>query len=99
MKYPALPRTVMGLSGPITVQIVDRLHDDDGTHCWGLWQQVGRRVQVERSTDKAHQWNVLFHELVHAALDDSGVANLLTEPHVEALCDAIASARMRERFG
>jgi Zn-dependent peptidase ImmA (M78 family) len=99
MKYPALPKSVTGLGGAITVEVVESLKDDDGTPCWGLWNQIGRRVRVERSADKRHEWAVLYHELVHAALDDSGVSNLLSEPHVEALCDAIASARMRERFG
>jgi len=99
VKYPPLPKSVMGLSGAITVEVVDSLKDDDGTPCWGLWSQIGRLVRIERSTDKRHEWAVLYHELIHAALDDSGVCNLLSDPHVEALCDAIAAARLRERFG
>ena len=99
MKYPPLPKAVIGLSGAITVEVVDALKDDDGTPCWGLWSQIGRRVQVQRSADKRHEWAVLYHELVHAALDDAGVSHLLSEAHIEALCDALASARVRERFG
>jgi hypothetical protein len=33
------------------------------------------------------------------ALDDSGLSNGMEAAIVEAICDAIASARMRERFG
>lgn len=99
MKYPALPKSVRGLSGPIAVELVDALKDEDGGHCWGLWLTVGRRIRVERSTDKRHEWSVLYHELTHAALDDSGLSNLLTDAQQEALCDALSSARLQERFG
>jgi hypothetical protein len=33
------------------------------------------------------------------ALDDAGLSNGMNYELVEAVCDAIASARMRERFG
>ncbi len=34
-----------------------------------------------------------------AALDDSGISQGMTEAMQETLCECMASARMRERFG
>ena len=98
-KPPAFPVEVMGLGGPITVEIADKLTDEDGGHCWGLWMAPQRLVKIERHTSRDHMWATLYHELIHAALDDSGLSNMLTEPQQEALCDALATARIRERFG
>jgi hypothetical protein len=99
MKAPPLPALVMGMGGPITVELCDKLVDEDGAHCLGLWIFRERRIKLERHKDRAQVWATFYHELVHAALDDSGLSNLLTEPQQEALCDALANARMRERFG
>jgi len=48
-------------------------------------------------------WRVYFHELTHVALTESGLANVLLpvihDEGIDAICDAIATARMRERFG
>lgn len=99
MKCPALPKTVMAPGGPVTVEVCDKLTDEDGAHCLGLWLSRERRIKVERHPQPRQMWLVFYHELVHAALDDSGLSNLLTEPQQEALCDALATARMRERFG
>lgn len=98
-KPPAFPALVMGLGGPIAVEVVDRLTDEDGGHCWGIWHPPQRKVRIEKNPSRDHMWATLYHELTHAALDDSGLANLLTEPQQEAICDAFATARMRERFG
>jgi len=42
---------------------------------------------------------VLYHELTHAALDDSGLSQGMTDAMQESFCEAMATARMRERFG
>jgi hypothetical protein len=47
----------------------------------------------------AHQWRTLFHELTHVALDDSGLSNGMNDELVEAVCDAVATQRVREMFG
>lgn len=89
----------MGLGGPITIEVLEKLLDEDGGHCWGLWLAPERRIKIEKNAKREHMWGTFYHELVHAALDDSGLSNLLTEPQQEALCDAMSTARMRERFG
>jgi hypothetical protein len=99
MKYPALPSSVMAPGGPVTVEIVPKCVDDDGGHCWGLWRQADRKIVVERNAYPRHMWVTLYHEMVHVALDDAGLSNMLTEAQQEGIADAIATARVRERFG
>jgi hypothetical protein len=99
MKVAPLPKQVMGMAGPIAVEVCDKLTDEDGSHCLGLWIFRERRIKLERHANMQQVWATFYHELVHAALDDSGLSNLLTEPQQEALCDALANARIRERFG
>lgn len=99
VKYPPIPKHVNTMRGPVPIKIVDGLKDDDGDTAWGLWQLKPRRIELEKSAPLALQWTTLYHEIVHAALDDSGLGNLFTDQQQEAICDAIATARMRERFG
>jgi hypothetical protein len=54
---------------------------------------------MDRSAVPAHKWRVFFHEMVHAALDDAGLSNLLSADAVESICDAIATARLQELRG
>ena len=48
---------------------------------------------------RSQRWRTFYHELTHVAVIDSGLANNLRDKIHEALCDAMATARMRERFG
>lgn len=76
-----------------------KIKHPDGSECWGIWDESIRTITLDKTATKRHQWRVLFHELGHVALDDSGLSNGMDASVVEAICDAIASARMRERFG
>ena len=99
MKYPALPTTVEAPGGTITVILKPTLRHGDGTECWGMWDLAARTIEIATTGTKRHQWRTLFHELCHAALDDSGISQGMTEAMQETLCECIATARMRERFG
>ncbi len=99
IKWPAIPAIVEGAGGPITVRKVKRPRSNDGLACWGTWEQSKREVQLDRSALREHQWRVLFHELMHATMDDAGISSLLTPDAEETLCEAVASARMRELRG
>ena len=94
-----IPATVEGTAGPITVEVLPAVKDDDGAPCWGLWRQGERRITVQRMPNTRQMWATFYHELAHAAMDDAGVSHFLTEEQQEALADAIATARVRERFG
>ena len=95
MKWPPLPRSVMGLGGPIAI-VRSRRIVEVGDECWGLWDREKRRISILASIPREHQWRTYFHELGHAALTDSGVEELVDDKVHEALVVAIASARMQE---
>jgi Zn-dependent peptidase ImmA (M78 family) len=99
VSFPPLPKTVSAPGGEVTVVLSPKIKHPDGSECWGIWDESIRTITLDRTATKRHQWKVLFHELCHVALDDSGLSNGMEASIVEAICDAIASARMRERFG
>lgn len=96
-RYPPIPKWAEAPGGPVEVRLVDKLVHD-GQECWGLYEPAERRITVVK-TSRPHQWRVYYHEWAHAALTDAGIDNALTEQIHEAICDALATARMRERFG
>lgn len=98
MKYPKLPTTVEMPGGRITVQTVEPF-EVEGQKCWGTWDQTTRTIRVDKTMPQSFQWNVYFHELAHVAIMDSGIDNLFSLEVHEALCDALATARYREKFG
>ena len=100
--WPKLPRVMQGVGGPITVRTIKRVRGDDGVIAYGTWDAGARIIRIEQGSKPAHRWRVLFHEWTHAVLDDSGVANQLSEAGNETLCDAMATARiieMRDQLG
>ncbi len=99
-RYPPLPREVQAGGGAVTVETVTPpLRAEDGTVCNGLYDSERRHIRVDGDLPRAHQWRVFFHEMVHVALLDPGLDNGISEPLHEAICDALSTARMRERFG
>lgn len=92
MTLPPLPRVVWSPHGDIRVTRPRTLSGDADETVYGEWHQVTRTVRVVARLRRDAAWPVLFHELVHADLDDYGV----TLPHddVERVCDALALARM-----
>lgn len=95
--YPPLPKLVMAPGGEVTVQLVEKAGMNGDA--WGTWNEATRVIEIEKGAQPRHRWRVLYHELAHVALDDAGLSNGMPEELVEAICDATASARMRERFG
>ncbi len=100
MKWPALPKVVDAMGGTVKVRLVKGpLKHDDGTVCSGLWDAEKRQITVVRGMPPLMRWRVFFHELAHVALTDAGLDNAMDERVVEAICDAMANTRCRERFG
>jgi Zn-dependent peptidase ImmA (M78 family) len=83
----------------VSIGLVEKLKHPDGTECWGIWDDSTRTILLDKSANRRHQWRVLYHELAHVALSDAGLDNGIGDELVEAICDAVATARMRERFG
>lgn len=89
-----LPKTVNGLGGPIKVRVVPKLKLK-GVKVAGLWYSYARKIEIAGFLPIREQRHTLYHELVHAALDDSGLHNTLTKESQEVLCDLLATARLR----
>lgn len=99
-RLPNLPSSVEAGGGRVTVeQVQPPLKHEDGTLCNGLYDSERRHIQIDRTLPLRHRWRVLYHELVHVALLDSGLDNGISEALHEAIADAIATQRLRERFG
>lgn len=98
-KYPALPHTVQGMAGPITIKIVRAPVDENGEELWGSFEAATRTIEIELEASREFQWHILGHELCHATLFDSGLLNTLSDAGQEALCDAFGSARIQEMRG
>lgn len=96
LRYPALPKIVHGAGGPIRVRLIKRVATEEGDAAWGTWEPATRTIRLERGAKLEHKWRVLYHETMHAAIDDAGLCHLLTEEAQETLCDAVASSRMAE---
>jgi len=99
MQWPVLPRRVQCIGGPVKVRRRKGLRTEDGREAWGLWDAENRTIWLVPRLPRELQWRLLHHELHHVCLSDSGLENVLSVDGVEALCDAVASARMVERLG
>lgn len=96
-RYPSLPRTVQGAGGTLTVHLVAKPGGD--AENMGHFDPAIRRIEIAKSLRGDQRWMVYFHELTHAALWDSGAHNLVPGAAEEVVADAIAVARLREKFG
>jgi hypothetical protein len=98
-RYPPLPSEVQGAGGTITVQLVKSIPGGEpGEDTLGQFEPSTRHVLILKTLRGDQQWMVLFHELAHAALWDSGAHNALAGTVEELVCDAIACSRLREKF-
>jgi hypothetical protein len=66
-----------------------------GTIMAGEYDEAKHVIRVRRCR-REQAWSVLFHEETHMHLSDLGVSNLLSDEMQEAICDAIATARMAD---
>lgn len=98
-RYPPLPPSVQGAGGTITIQLVPKIDGDATEDTLGQFEPSTRHVLILKTLRGDQRWMVLFHELAHAALWDSGAHNALQGPAEEMVCDAFATARLREKFG
>lgn len=94
MKLPPLPAQVHSALGSIPVLIVANLKDEDGKDVFGLYDAFARIIRVREGMHPAVMWSTYYHELTHAEIGDIGVA--LTLDQEEAVCNAIANARVSE---
>ena len=98
---PPLPTTWRSPQGPVRVSlvaVVDRATPQTAEEfTLGSWFLAKRLIQIQRDLPLSVQWSTFYHEQMHALLDDSGVANLLSGEMKEAICDAYGTARVIEQ--
>jgi hypothetical protein len=94
VKFPPLPRLIVGAGGSARVVRPARI-TNNAIRCNGLWMPDSRTIAVVRGLSRERAWWVFFHERSHMELEDGGVKNL-PEPDEEAICDAMANARLAE---
>ncbi len=99
IRYPRLPKELEGPGGTLTIVLKKDGIRHENTECWGLYEPETRTISLDARAKPRQRWQTLYHELVHAAIIDAGLSNGLADSMHEAICDAIATARMRERFG
>ena len=97
MTWPKLPTSIHGLAGPIRilrpVRIADQQADHLGRETCADWDDEHRTIRVASRFRRDVAVHLLLHELVHAALDDAGIA-LKDSDQEEAVCQSVASAMM-----
>lgn len=89
-----IPKIVKGLGGDIRVVLVDKLKHK-GEKVAGLWHSYDRKIEIAANLPLRAKRLTLYHEVVHAALDDSGLHYTLPKASQEVLCDLIATAIVR----
>ena len=97
--YPPIPATVDAPAGPVRVEIIvapPAWHEEATAQC-GEYDDWIRCIRIDGTLELPMQWATLFHELAHTAMMDAGLHHLFSDPQQEALCDALATARLRER--
>ncbi len=94
MKLPPLPRSVFHPLGSIPVLLVVDLKDADGADVFGLWDGFERVIRIRKNMSPLNRWLTLVHERTHAELSEIGIA--LSTDQEEAICNAIATARVQE---
>jgi hypothetical protein len=73
-----------------------RLRDTKtGEELLGEYDNERHVIRVKRMRREL-AWSVFFHEETHMHLGDLGVTNVLGEDLEDAVCDAIATARMAD---
>lgn len=95
----AFPTRVETLSGWAVIEPHNGMWEVDGDSVIGAWYWETQNIRVDTTRPVRVQWHTLYHETCHAAMDGAGLTAVRPYDDQEAICDAIASARVRERFG
>lgn len=93
-KLPPIPATTPSVLGPVPTTRIADLRDRKDRACFGIWRSDVRDVRLEANMDLTKAWHTYWHEWAHIVMDDAGV--MPEEAVAERLCDAFATARVRE---
>lgn len=89
--FPPIPSEVFSVLGPIPVEQKDLLNDPVDP-CLGKFRIGERLIFLDSSLSPASAWQTLWHEVVHVALCDAGIADKLHKAGLEEnVCDALGT--------
>jgi hypothetical protein len=95
--WPKLPKQIGGHAGSIDVlrpvRIKEQQEDHLGRDTAADWDDWRRQIRVTATAPRRTALHLFLHELVHAALDDGGIA-LKDEDQEELVCQSVASSMM-----
>lgn len=96
-----VPRRVNTPLGLVSVHLVRELKSDEGVRLLGQADYGAMRINLDSEQSKRSRLRIFFHEITHYALEASGLghSSLLTNKQCEAVCDAVATARVIETLG
>lgn len=86
-KLPTIAK-VLGIEIPITYTR-DLIEMEDGSEAHAIYEPDARRIQVAWSPSRPRMLQYLLHEIVHAHLKISGIANQIDPRLEETLCDCL----------
>ena len=104
-RFPPIPKVVRCPGGDVPVSVVSeqemKEYADPNETLFGYFHDTERYIKIVDTLSRRARWNTLYHEWCHAVLRDSGLTHSMTSDgkQEEAICDAVAAARMAERFG
>lgn len=75
------------IHGPFLVTDNDAWLDKE--NAMGVFRTHERVIHIHTNVSDDDRRRIFFHEMVHLALNDSGVSNILTKKKEEAVCDAL----------
>jgi hypothetical protein len=97
MTLSALPTEAFSLLGPVPIVLCDLAGDAEaGEGTFGLWSAVRRDIKIRADLTVIAALHTFYHEQTHCWLWDAGVR--LSDEQEEAVCDAIATARVAEQL-
>lgn len=86
---PRIPKALWSAVGALPVILKNTLVSTDDAY--GMFYSDSRTIAIDSSVSKATQLATFWHEATHVALWDSGVEQSLTDPQLEAVCDAMGA--------
>jgi hypothetical protein len=95
---PPIPEHVMSVLGPIPVIWADSIPDGNGQQFLGAFHPGRREIFLLPilGARPIVAWQVLEHEKCHVWMHDSGLHNLIPRATHQAICDMLATQRVRE---
>ena len=98
-RWPKIPGSLPCPGGDVAVKVVSPAaimkYADPGEELFGCYVQEERTIYLRSTIHGEPRWRVLWHELMHVGLEDSGLRNGLEHQLEEAICDALTSLVMR----